>query len=511
MFHNASRTSHCRRTSQLFLATLATLACATAAMGQVEVEPNNSIAQANVLASPNMTVTGSYSSAVDVDFYRFTLSETSSVSIRVWGPVVGVCPSGVFVDPTLFLYNSGGQQLATSDDAQGTACPLLDVSTAPLMGSLPAGTYYVATGTLGAPSQPAYSLVITAGATPAPITESFTYQGKLESVGTPVNGSVPMRFTLWTNAASQSLGSRLSLPIQNNSVDVINGIFTVGLNFTIPNAPANYDGSERYLQIEVGDLNGSGAFTTLEPRQRLSPTPHAIFALRAGRAAQSTLADTATNAINANAAVSSTYAQFSTYANSVDWIDVAGKPQGFADGDDANGGWDETLTVTHTFLNVGINTNNPGSFDLAVAGTAAKSGGGAWAVFSDERLKHDIKPMSGTLDRLLQLRGYTYEYNADAIESRLALPGTQIGLMAQEVERVFPDWVAKDQQGYRYVTERSTTALMVEALRDLRAEKDAQIETLKKEAAAREADNATLKARLDAIEAMLNAKSKGGK
>jgi hypothetical protein len=137
-------------------------------------------------------------------------------------------------------------------------------------------------------------------------------------------------------------------------------------------------------------------------------------------------------------------------------------------------------------------------FDLAVAGTAAKSGGSSWAVFSDERLKHNIKPMAVTLDRLLQLRGYTYKYDAHAIESRLALPGTQIGLMAQEVERVFPDWVVKGAQGYRYVTERSTTALMVEALRDLRAEKDAA-------PSAAQAQIEDLNGRLAALEAAIKA------
>jgi hypothetical protein len=115
--------------------------------------------------------------------------------------------------------------------------------------------------------------------------------------------------------------------------------------------------------------------------------------------------------------------------------------------------------------------------------------------------------MVGTLDRLLRLRGYSFEYNADAVAKQLALPGTQIGLIAQEVERVFPDWVAADDQGYRYVTERATTALMVEALRDLRAEKDRAIEQLKADAAKRELENAELKARLDRLESTLKAAS----
>jgi hypothetical protein len=89
--------------------------------------------------------------------------------------------------------------------------------------------------------------------------------------------------------------------------------------------------------------------------------------------------------------------------------------------------------------------------------------------------------------------------------SGLALPGTQIGLLAQEVERVFPDWVEKDAQGFRYVTERPTTALMVKALRDLRAEKDAAIDALKNQAAERDAENAHLKARLERLEQAIEA------
>jgi hypothetical protein len=132
-------------------------------------------------------------------------------------------------------------------------------------------------------------------------------------------------------------------------------------------------------------------------------------------------------------------------------------------------------------------------------GTALKLGGGAWSVLSDPRAKHDIAPLSNTLDRLLNLRGYTYEYNADMIDQGIALPGRQIGLMADEVERVFPDWISRDEHGTRFVTERSTTALMVEALRDLRSEKD-------RELAAKQAEIENLKARLDRLEAALIAK-----
>lgn len=159
---------------------------------------------------------------------------------------------------------------------------------------------------------------------------------------------------------------------------------------------------------------------------------------------------------------------------------------------------------------VGINTNNPGSFDLAVNGSAAKPGGGSWATFSDQRLKHSIEAMNtGVLDRLLSLQGYQFEYKDKAIEERLGLPGVQIGFLAQEVAEVFPDWVDKDNEGYLYITERGTTALMVEAFR----EQQEVIEALKTHLAHKEtriaelenqlASQAELDTRLTRLETML--------
>jgi len=89
----------------------------------------------------------------------------------------------------------------------------------------------------------------------------------------------------------------------------------------------------------------------------------------------------------------------------------------------------------------------------------------------------------------------TFEYkDPEAINE---LPGQRIGMIAQEVETVFPDWVATAGHGYKTVTYRGFEALTVESLRELRAEKDAQIETLRDE-------NRALRDRLDRIEAMLS-------
>jgi hypothetical protein len=121
---------------------------------------------------------------------------------------------------------------------------------------------------------------------------------------------------------------------------------------------------------------------------------------------------------------------------------------------------------------------------------------GTWGVLSDARTKQDITPITGALARALALRGVEFAYRDDA--GPLAAPGRHMGFLAQDVQTVLPDWVlpvppaagAPDRIG---VAERGATALLVEALRELRAEKDAQI-------AQRDRQIADLVARLEKLE-----------
>ena len=110
-------------------------------------------------------------------------------------------------------------------------------------------------------------------------------------------------------------------------------------------------------------------------------------------------------------------------------------------------------------------------YTLEVHGGAGKPGGGSWSNTSDVRLKKDIEPIESALDSLLQLRGVTFEY-IDS-ESINELPGQRMGMIAQEVEKVFPDWVDERRDGYKSVTFRGFEALTVEALRELKEENKA--------------------------------------
>lgn len=478
------------------------VACgAASSIGQVEVEPNNTQAQANPLVRMPAINSGTLSATADVDFYVLNLEHDSQINVRMFNGSVGTCNSTI--DGVLSIFDASGTILASNDDTF-MLCPALSSQSIPQIETLTAGTYYIAANSLFSQAGAAYVLTVEVRSAPTPLTETLTYQGRLVENGAPVTGNKEMVFSLWGHPSDTDVANRLSLPILYSYVDVVDGLFTVDLDFTLTGAPANFDGKERFLQIEVGDADSNNR-VTLDGRQRLTAAPYATYASNSNKAKEAAKALTATTAQHAETATNATYATFASEAAGVIWQDIDYMPAGFADGTDDAGPFqrvgNSSVHSCPTGTSIGIGTTNiPAGSVLAVNGNAAKVGGGSWAVFCDPRLKHDIKPLEGTLDRLLQLRGYSFVYNTEAVKQERGLPGTQLGLMADEVQQVFPDWVTEDRDGYRYVTERATTALMVEGLRDLRAEKDAGDAALREQLSKMEAENAELKAKIAEIE-----------
>ena len=130
---------------------------------------------------------------------------------------------------------------------------------------------------------------------------------------------------------------------------------------------------------------------------------------------------------------------------------------------------------------VGIGTFTP-TRKLFVNGDAG--GTGAWHNDSDERLKKNIITIPNALDKVEKLRGVQFEWK----ETENHAEGQQIGFIAQEVLPILPEVVDKpgEYYGMQYAP---ITALLVEAMK----EQQKVIEKL-------EAENEAIKARLDAIE-----------
>ena len=162
-----------------------------------------------------------------------------------------------------------------------------------------------------------------------------------------------------------------------------------------------------------------------------------------------------------------------------------------------------TAVAAGLYHSLAIRTGpTPGSFGLLLAtDSAAKPGSNTWTSWSDRRLKGNIQPLTGALDRLLALRGVTFDW-LDATRGG-GRRGVQMGLIADEVENVFPQWVARDPSGYQTLTVSGFEALTAEALRELRKEKDAADGKLEEQNAELRAENAELQARVDALEALV--------
>jgi hypothetical protein len=138
--------------------------------------------------------------------------------------------------------------------------------------------------------------------------------------------------------------------------------------------------------------------------------------------------------------------------------------------------------------NVGIGTTAPDQL-LTVNGGASKPGGGSWAVFSDQRLKTLRGSFTAGLNEVTRLQPVRYEYKPDnALGIRAS--GEHIGFAAQAVERVIPEAVTRNAQGYLLVNNDPIMWAMLNAIKELRSEKDKEIAALKSE-------NDSLNQRLD--------------
>lgn len=105
----------------------------------------------------------------------------------------------------------------------------------------------------------------------AVLTPSFTYQGRLADGGSPAGGDYDFEFSLYENLDDGGqLGSTIT-----RTIPVTDGLFTTELDF----GEGIFTGDERFLEIKVRQ-SGSISFTTLSPRQRLSATPYALYAIR---------------------------------------------------------------------------------------------------------------------------------------------------------------------------------------------------------------------------------------
>lgn len=111
--------------------------------------------------------------------------------------------------------------------------------------------------------------------------------------------------------------------------------------------------------------------------------------------------------------------------------------------------------------NVGIGTTAPG-FKLDVNGSIGAVG--ALQAHSDRRLKKNIVRVDNPLDKLQAITGVYFDWRKDEFPAIHFEGGRQMGVIAQDVEKVFPEAVAKNKNGIRSVAYTMLIAPLIAAL-----------------------------------------------
>ena len=77
------------------------------------------------------------------------------------------------------------------------------------------------------------------------------------------------------------------------------------------------------------------------------------------------------------------------------------------------------------------------------------------------------------LDRIAKLRGVTWEWNEDAAAYGKQPGARDAGVIAQDVEAVFPELVGSTPEGHKHVNYNGLVGVLVEAVKELKAKNEA--------------------------------------
>ena len=125
--------------------------------------------------------------------------------------------------------------------------------------------------------------------------------------------------------------------------------------------------------------------------------------------------------------------------------------------------WITTSAGIHTTSNVGIGTTNPTSIltvvgDVNIVGVITATDINS---SSDIRLKKNIRKFENTLEKIDDINGVTFEWKTTN--------STSGGIIAQDLEKVFPDLVINSGE-YKTVNYNGLIGVLVESIKELKSE-----------------------------------------
>ena len=87
--------------------------------------------------------------------------------------------------------------------------------------------------------------------------------------------------------------------------------------------------------------------------------------------------------------------------------------------------------------------------------------------YSDTLLSKNVEPISGALKKLGSAKGVYYNYRSDEFISLQLDTLRHVGIMAQGIEKIMPELVNTNANGYKSVDYEEMVPLLLEAIKDL--------------------------------------------
>jgi|MDSZ01.3.fsa_nt_gb hypothetical protein len=133
---------------------------------------------------------------------------------------------------------------------------------------------------------------------------------------------------------------------------------------------------------------------------------------------------------------------------------------------------------------IGVGTGNDVQFDSFGVGTAASGTTGEIRATnditafysSDGRLKENIVPLTGALNKVKELRGVSFDWKELNEKEKTTIhshEGHDIGVIAQEIQAQYPELVTERENGYLAVDYVKLTAVLLQAIKELDAKVEA--------------------------------------
>jgi len=121
---------------------------------------------------------------------------------------------------------------------------------------------------------------------------------------------------------------------------------------------------------------------------------------------------------------------------------------------------------------------------------------------SDAALKQNIAQLTDVTEKLSLIRGVYFDWNLSENKGLLLKEGRQIGIIAQEIEKVYPELVMTNDQGYKMVDYSKLTPVLLEAIK----EQQQQIDSFKAENIELRSELQSLREKVNRIESLLGNK-----